>query len=110
MRWKLAARVSVSCWQKSGRALRDDELGRHVQIARGLALGCYILPDEFDLIGIQAYSLGDFGRGHLMVETIEAKIHLVVRQDEIELLLRLRQGIGVGGRRPGAYLGRNAEI
>ena len=49
-------------------------------------------------------------RRYPVVHRVEAKVHAIVRQREVELLLSLRHREGVGGRRPAADLLRDAEV
>ena len=58
---------------------------------------------------VRAGGDGDVARRDAVVQAVQAQVHLRVGQREVELLLRLRQRVGVGGGRPAADLGGNAE-
>ena len=68
------------------------------------------LVDALDLLGREPGGRRHFGRRHAVVRAVEAEVHLVVGQREVELFLRLRQRERVGGRRPAADLLGHAEV
>src|SRR5262245_51780474 len=82
----------------------------HVEIAGGGPFG----PDQpigaGGLIHRQAARRGDVLWGYAVVHPVEAEVHLVVRKGEVELLLRLLQGIGIRRWLALQDLARNAEI
>src|SRR6478735_2235181 len=87
-----------------------DQLRRQVQVGGGLALLVDVAVDALDLGGRQAGGLGDLLDRAAGVLAVQAHVHEVPGQGEVELLLRLRQRVGVGRRRPGPDLLRDAEV
>src|SRR5580693_5438809 len=78
---------------------RLDQKRGCVQVAGGAALARDVAPDALDLLRAEMRRLGHLARRGAMVEAVEAEVHLAIGQREIELLLRLRQRPGIGGRR-----------
>src|SRR5688572_24269452 len=73
----------------------DQERPR-MQVGRGLSLALNVLVHALDLLRTEVDAGRDLARGDAVVEPVQADVHLVVRQREVELVLRLRQGEGVG--------------
>src|SRR5262245_37966778 len=74
-----------------------DQQGARVQVLGGAALGLDVLEHALHLLGGELDGGRDLGRGHAMVVRVEAEVHAVVGQGEVELLLRLLHREGVGG-------------
>src|SRR5580704_12634979 len=100
---------------------RDSEVIRHLgnffreqrmamEITGGAAGSIDHLVDASHLLGGQLDYGRDYFRQQAMVLRIEAQVHALVGDREIELLLRLVQRIGVGGWRPLLDLLRYAEV
>src|SRR6056297_245737 len=87
-----------------------DETWRGMQITRGLALGGNVVPHAPDLLRRDPHRPRDIVGGYAVIEPVETQIHLVGGQGEVELLLRLGQRPGIGGRRARADLPRYAEM
>src|SRR5512140_1674904 len=98
--------MCTSIWMARSLAKQDR---RRVQIARDHALRGDIAVDALELIGREA----DPGRGlcrrDRMIARLQAGIHPRVGQREVELLLRLRQRVGVRRRRARADLRGDVE-
>ena len=81
-----------------------------MQVAGGEALGVDVIEDPLNLIGRQAGRLGRLGSRKTVVLGIKAKVHLVVWERKIKLVLPLGQGIRVGGGGSAADVLRHPEV
>jgi len=66
-----------------------------MQILRRLALPVDVAEDAVHLLGSQTRGIGDILDRHAIVLSEQAQVHVSVRQREVELLLRLREGVRV---------------
>src|SRR6185503_13419602 len=94
--------------QRRGNGL--DEQRRLVQVPRRHALAIDVSEPAFHLFHIPAQTRRRRGRRLTLGSSMEQKIQIASWQREVELLLRLREGEGVGRRRSRDDLSRNAEV
>ena len=87
--------------------LDEERLG--VLIGGGPSLGIDVAIGALDLLFSEPGRDGHLGRRNAMIQPPKAQVHLVVGQREVELLLDLRQRVGVGGGRPAADFLGNAQ-
>src|SRR5436190_12569630 len=91
-------------------AWRIDEQRRFVLIARGAAPAGDVAIDIEHLLGGEPDRRSDFFGGDAVIERVDAPVERGERDAEEELLLRLRERVRIGRRRPVANLLRHAEI
>src|SRR5690349_15077418 len=91
-------------------AWRIDEQRRFVLVARRAAPAGDVAVDVEHLPGGEPYRRRDFLGRDAVIERVHAPVQRGERDAEEELLLRLREGIGVRGRRPAADLLGDAEV
>ena len=73
------------------------DLSREVEVAGCGAFGVYVVVDAIYLVWCQVYGGGYLFGVIVVVFAVEAKVHFVVGQGEIEFVLALGHGVGVGG-------------
>src|ERR1700692_1640937 len=69
---------------------RMNEEGPRVEVRRRASLRLDVTEDAVDLLGGEPEDGRDLRGWHPVVVRVEAKVHAVVREREVELLLRLR--------------------
>ena len=70
-----------------------------MEVAGGGSFGVDVVVDAFYLVWCQVYGGGYLFGVIAVVFAVEAQVHFVVGQGEIEFVLALGHGVGVGGRR-----------
>jgi len=80
-----------------------------MKIACSRTFAIDIFKNPFNLVRFHTQRRCHLFRWYAIIFAEKAQIHLVIREREIEFILPLREGIGVGGGFPLSYLFRNAE-
>src|SRR5438105_15729960 len=76
-----------------------DELWGQMEVSRRSPLLIDVVEDALDVLRIQADGTGDRFRRQAVIPRVETEVHLGHGEREVELLLGLRERIGVRGRR-----------
>jgi len=71
-----------------------------MEVMAGVPLGLDVTVDAPDLLGGEVGGRDGVRRRDAVIEGVEAKVQNVIGDGEVEFLLRLRQGVGVGGGGP----------